>query len=236
MRFRPETREQLELARRAAAIVLVASAVLVLGSSVSIGLETPPPGPVSLPAFDESASYRVYVLVWGYHSAIFVEQPAQWRLGPEGNEAAPIVEYGWGDRRFYMESNYAPASLLSSALLPTQSVVYVRGHGRPPDEFVVGGQIYVRECAGPELRRLTTILEAQMVRTSGGGRPRAYPPTPEYVGRFYPGREYYVIWTNCNEWTVRMLERAGLARASERVFFAQQASWHLTGFRVAPRP
>jgi hypothetical protein len=131
-----------------------------------------------------------------------------------------------------MESNFNPVALFAAACLPTESVVYVRGHDQPPDEVVVGGEIYVRSCTADEIARLLTVVESQMVRGRAGERPAALPPTPEYVGRFYPGREYYVIWTNCNEWTVRMLALAGLGASSRYVWFKHDVGPRLRGFRL----
>ena len=37
-------------------------------------------------------TYRVYVVDWGYHTAIVAPQPAGWMLGPPGEEQAPLLE------------------------------------------------------------------------------------------------------------------------------------------------
>lgn len=223
---------RIERARLAVAGAVVAFSALVAISSLAIDATTPAAGHVALPPVDPAVARRVYVLAWGYHSSIFVEQPAGWRLGPEGNESAPFVEYGWGDRGFFMESNFNPASLFAAACLPTASVIYVRGHDQPPDEVVVGGEVYARSCSADEIARLVGVLEAQMVRGPIGERPAALAPTPEYVGRFYPGREYYVVWTNCNEWTVRMLALAGMSASSRYVWFKHDVAPRLRGFRL----
>ena len=215
--------------------VAIALALAVGCPSLFMWLATPPAPAIDLPAEASSTRHRVFVMAWGYHSSIFVEQPAGWRLGPEGLEDAPVVEYGWGDRSFFMESNYCPISLFNAAFIPTPTVVYVRGHDRPPNEFVVGGEIYVRECSAEELRRLVTILESQMARDADGARPMPFPPTAEYGGRFYPGREYYVIWWNCNEWTVRMLRDAGMASSAACVGLKDQVGGRLVGFAPARR-
>ncbi len=208
---------------------------VVLFSSACIAAFTPRPGPVAVGPVDASLTRRVYAFAWGHHSSIFVEQPPGWRLGPEGDEAAPFVEYGWGDRRFYFESNFAVHSLFASALLPTESVVYVCGHALPPNEEVIGADVYVRECGADELARLVTVLEGAMVRGANGARPRALPPTPEYPGRFYPGREYYVVWWNCNEWTVRMLRDGGFDASPALVFSKDQVGGSIHGFRRLAR-
>ncbi len=173
------------------------------------------------------------VLAWGYHSSIFVEQPPDGRFGPVGDEDARYVEYGWGDRRYYMESNFAPQVLFASATLPTASVVYVCGHAGPPEDEVVGGEVFVRECDGAEVLRLLTVLEQQMVREPDGSRPPAFAATPEYPGRFYPGREPYVLWWNCNMWTVRMLSDAGFDAHPELVVSPWQIGRSVRGFQRA---
>ncbi|MBK6427593.1 MAG: DUF2459 domain-containing protein [Blastocatellia bacterium] len=226
------------LAKRAGRFSVVVATALALAvgcPALFMWLATPPAPAIDLPAEAPSTRHRVFVMAWGYHSSIFVEQPAGWRLGPEGHEDAPVVEYGWGDRSFFMESNYCPISLFNAAFIPTPTVVYVRGHDRPPNEFVAGGEIYVRECSAEELRLLVTILESQMARAADGARPRPFPPTAEYGGRFYPGREYYVIWWNCNEWTVRMLRDAGMASSAACVGLKDQVGGRLVGFAPARR-
>ena len=87
--------------------------------------------PAALPNVPQG-EYRVYVVDWGYHTAIVAPQPAGWAIGPPGEERAGWLEYAWGDRRFYMESNYWPHSVFATLVLPTASVVYVDGRAAPP--------------------------------------------------------------------------------------------------------
>ena len=200
-----------------------------------MAVATPAPAEIVLPVAHPAARHRVYVLAWGYHSSIIFDQRPGWRLGPEGNEDAAFVEFGWGDRSFFMESSYDPISLFNAAFVPSPTVVYVRGHDLPPNEFVVGGEVFVRECSSEEVLRLVRVLEQQMARATDGGRPVPFPPAEGYSGRFYPGREYYVIWWNCNEWTVRMLRDGGLASSAAFVAAPQQVGGRLVGFGVAAR-
>ena len=79
---------------------------------------------VSLPAV-QTGEYRVLVADWGYHTAILVEQPQGWHLGPPGNERAAFLEYAWGDQRFYMESDFRPHALFATLVLPTATVMYL---------------------------------------------------------------------------------------------------------------
>ena len=71
--------------------VLIAILSLLVLPWAYITAFTPPPGKVALPALDASVRVRVFVVASSYHSSIVVEQPAHWRLGPEGEEEARFV-------------------------------------------------------------------------------------------------------------------------------------------------
>lgn len=65
-------------------------------------------------------AYRMAVVDWGYHTAIVIEQPAEWRLGPPDMEGSPFLEYAWVDRRFYLDSDFRPHALIATLFLPTK--------------------------------------------------------------------------------------------------------------------
>jgi len=196
---------------------------------------TPPAGAVLLPALplthDGAARYRIFVVGWDYHTSIIVEQPKLWRLGPPGDESAHFVEYGWGDRRFYMDSNFWPHALFATVFLPTASVLYIDGWNSPPRRGGRVHEIYAREVTVRQLRALVLELERAMLRTSLGRRAAVLPAVDDRAGRFYPGREFYIFWSDCNKWTIDRLQAAGLAGAGTLVVFKQQVAGRLQGFR-----
>ena len=192
--------------------------------------DAPVPG-----AADTIGASTVYVADWGYHTSILVAQRPGWRLGPVGREdavASPYVEYAWGDRRFYMESRYAPWSVFATLILPTESVAYVdgwRGEALPPRG---ARAVYAREVDGATHWRLVAELERQLRNGAGrSSRPSPFAPAAGYGGRFYPARGAYLWWNDCNRWTVERLAAAGLARGGRGVIFSGQVARHLVGFR-----
>lgn len=218
------------LARRVAAALAVA---LIAGPPVYMKGATPSRPIVAAPVIAAAGPFRVYVADWGYHTAITIEQPSGLRLGPPGEEDAPFVEWAWGDRRFYMESNYWPHSVFATLFLPTASVTYVDGRVAPPS--VAGGAraVWTREVSASELGALVAELESTIVRGGDGGRSPPYPPVSGYPGRFYPGRGFYIVWSDCNAWTVARLRAAGLAGSAAGVVFSGQVAGRLRGFRPA---
>lgn len=206
---------------------------LILLPAVFIKLATPPPEVASTagqPRIDPEARYRVYVAGWGYHTSVILEQPAGFRLGPPGEEDAPFVEFAWGNRSFYMESNYWPHSIFAAVFLPTPSVTYVDGWKGKPVRSAAMRELYVRYVSANELASLVESLEESIVRLPGGQRTEPHPPVAGYSGRFYPAREYYIFWFNCNAWTVERLRSAGVAGSSRFVFTEQQVKGRLWEF------
>ena len=179
--------------------------------------------------------YRVQVADWGYHTAIVLEQPRGWSMGPSGEERAPFLEYAWGDRRFFMESDYRPHAVLATVALPTASVLYLDGRFDPPS---LGGAraVYSRTVDATTLHRLIRELERSFQRAPDGTRLAPHAAAPRYGGRFYPAHGRYLWTRNCNWWTVKRLAAAALAGNDAGVIFSGQVSGRLSGFaRERPR-
>ena len=185
------------------------------------GLPPVPPG-----------SYSVIVADWGYHTAIVVEQPRDWALGPPGEERAPFLEYAWGDRRFYMESDYRPHAVFATLVLPTESVLYLDGRPRPPS--LDGARaVFARRVDAAALHRLLLDLERSFQRGPSGDRLAPYAAATGVGGRFYPAYGRYLWTRDCNWWTVVRLNAAQLAGGASGVVFSGQVKSRLRDFVVA---
>lgn len=179
-------------------------------------------------------TYRVYVVDWGYHTAIVAPQPAGWMLGPPGEERALLLEYAWGDRRFYMESNFWPHSVYATLILPTESVVYLDGRDSAPS-FAGARAVYSRIVDGTTLRVLLGELEREFRHAGDGSRVPPYSSHSGFAGRFFPAYGRYLWTRNCNWWTVERLRAVGLARSGAGVVFSGQVRGRLLGFGLGPQ-
>lgn len=173
-------------------------------------------------------TYRLLVVDWGYHTAIIVEQPRGWRLGPPGAESARFVEYAWGDRGFYRDSDYRPHRLAAALVAPTESVLYLDGH---PDlsRVVRAEAVFTTTASAPTLRALVRDLERSVVRAADGSRSPSE-SVPPFRGRFYPAHGAYLWTRDCNWWTVARLASVGLAGSPTGVVFTPQVPGRLRGF------
>ncbi len=179
--------------------------------------------------------YTVLVADWGHHTAIVVQQPPGWRLGPPGAEAAPYLEVAWGDRRYFHGGERSPQALFAALFLPTDSVIVLAGHPDPP-RLAGTVAVWERQVEAPTLRALLGAMERSMQRGRDGERLAPLPPRPGQRGRFFPAHDAYLWSRNCNWWTVQRLREAGLAGAATGVVVAAQVPGRLRGFRpVATR-
>ena len=185
---------------------------------------TPPSMPEPPPG-----TYRLFVADWGYHTSILIEQPRGWSLGPPGKERAPFLEYSWGDRLFYMQSDYRPHALFATLVLPTATVAYLDGSSDPPS-FAGARAVYARTIDAMTVRTVLIELEGTFERANDGARLAPYPTVSGYDGRFYPAYGQY-FWTHdCNWWTVTRLSAAHLASSATGILFSGQVAGRLRGF------
>ena len=195
-----------------------------------------PAAAVRMPALtpeDAASRYAVYVADYGYHTSIFVEQPQDWTFGhaeAEPDPAGAYAEYAWGDRRFYMESRYAPWSVFATLVLPTEAVAYVAHHARAPDRMRGLRALHRRDVSAAEMLVLSTQLERWIVRDGAGARSRAFARVPGYAGRFHRAFGRYSWWRNCNRWTLEQLAVIDASREHALVVMPAQVLSRLEGF------
>ena len=147
----------------------------------------------------------VVVVPQGGHTGIAVRRadiPAP--LVPEKRDFAQAewLEFGWGDRDFYMTPTAGPWTTFKAAFLPTQSVVHVAGVRGSLAAAFPGSEIVEIPLSRPALEALVRYVHDTFARE--GERAAA-------LGRgFYPGRPTFHVFRTCNVWTAGALRAAGL--------------------------
>lgn len=213
-----------------AALIVIAVVVPILYDVLARPVQRPA---VTLPMPPEGR-YTIHVADWGYHTSITLPQPEEWSLGPSGRERAARVEFAWGDRAFYRDSDFRPHAVFATLVLPTASVAYVAGRDQPPGSGARA--VYAREVDARTLHTLATELERTIRRGATGSRVTPAPPVAGYAGRFYDAHSQYLWTRNCNRWTVDRLAAAGLAEPRRSIVLAGQVASRLIGFRKVVGP
>lgn len=220
--------------RRCLGLLLLLNGIFWGMPAIYILVFTLPCPEVRLPSIHQlqQSKYNLYVVNWGFHTAIILEQPYGWQLGPPNHRQARYVEYSWGDKVFFMLEDTSITANIAAGVLPTASVVYVRGRDVLPTLQNGVRQLYHRQVTPQQLHSLVISLEQSFQRSSQGHRVTSYPYKTRFVGQFFPGREYYVIWSDCNAWTIRHLEHINVALSRIPIIFSEQVGPSLKGFRL----
>lgn len=151
------------------------------------------------------AETAVFVVPQGGHTGLAVRAadiPAS--LLPEKRDfaRAEFLEFGWGDRDFYMASSPGPWLSFKAAFLPTRSVVHVASLQDELRVFFPGAEIIEIPLSRAALEGLLRYIHDAFERNGGAAAP---------LGRgFYPGRETFHLLRTCNVWTAGALRAAGL--------------------------
>jgi uncharacterized protein (TIGR02117 family) len=172
------------------------SLCILLCSCAAVPLPEEAPGP---------GERALFVVPQGWHTGIAVRRAdIPGALIPEKRDfpQADWLEFGWGDRDFYMSETPGPWTTFKAAFLPTASVVHVVGLRGPLAARFPGSEIVEIGVSQAALERLLRYVHAAFAREAGASRP---------LGRgFYPGRETFHLLRTCNVWTARALREAGL--------------------------
>ena len=195
-----------EIVRRAARALIGAFCGVVI-----VACAAPLPESPARPAGEERG-HAVHVVSHGWHSGIVVDRAFADASGllPEAADFpdARFLEFGWGDRDFYMATEESPWLALKAALAPTPAVMHVAALARPP---VPSASVAVVRLpmSEPALRQLIGAVSASFDRPEGG--PAApLGPGLQADSRFYPATGQFHLFETCNTWTARMLSEAGV--------------------------
>ena len=152
----------------------------------------------------------VYVISHGWHVGIAVESAAIQRQLPE-HEQIPQTEwlkFGWGDGRYYTDSDAGFWLAVRAALLPTRSVIHVVGIDIPVDRYFPGStivEIKVTEEGAEEMGKFI----ADRFRLDDEGSPRFISDGLYGNSYFFEATGRYYLPKTSNTWTARALRQTG---------------------------
>jgi uncharacterized protein (TIGR02117 family) len=151
------------------------------------------------------AQAALYVVPQGGHTGVAVRRTdIPEALLPEKRDfpGADYLEFGWGDRDFYMAASAGPWLSFKAAFLPSASVVHVAGVHGDLGAFFAGAEVLEIRVSRPALEGLLRYVHEAFVRREGSAEP---------LGRgFYAGRDTFHLGRTCNVWTAGALRAAGL--------------------------
>ena len=176
-------------------------------------------GPVSSPPAETRADTRtLHVVSNGWHTGIVIAR-SDLAAGqvPEVADVpdAAYLEFGWGDRDYYPAPRPTTGMALSAALAPTPSVVHLTGRDHPPAvPGSDGAEALSLTVSAAGLERLVARLDTVFDRPPGMDRATVVAPGLTPRSRFYAAHGSFHLFNNCNTWTARKLNAAGVPVAT----------------------
>ncbi|MCC5913498.1 MAG: DUF2459 domain-containing protein [Balneolaceae bacterium] len=168
-------------------------------------------GPITelYPEDEAERPITVYIVSHGWHAGIAIESDAIKEYLPDHPDMpeAEYLKFGWGDGRYYTDSEAGFGLMMRAAFLPTRSVIHVVGIDIPVDRYFTGSQIVrikVSEDGAREMGKFVNDrfrLRDGEVQSAGHGL---------YTNsHFYEANGRYYLPKTSNVWTARALRQTG---------------------------
>lgn len=169
-------------------------------------------GPVTAlyPDDESRRPITVYVTSHGWHVGIVTPADATVTTLPDADYPdRRLLEFGWGDARYYPHPDPGLRELLTAALLPTSAVMHIAGFDADIERQFPNSRIVQLQISEQGMAELANFL-ANTLKPDDQGR-------AVYVGRglyadsiFLEARGPYMLPHTSNLWAARALRAAGV--------------------------
>lgn len=167
------------------------------------------PVPSLYPDDENERPVPVYIVSHGWHVGIAVESKY---IKPQLSDheripAASHLMFGWGDKRYYTDSDAGFWLMLRAAFIPTGSVLHVVGIDRPVDQYFTSSTIVKVMVSKQGANKLADYISDRFKRIDGKlivASDGLYPNST-----FFEATEKYYFPKTSNKWTARALRETG---------------------------
>lgn len=153
----------------------------------------------------------VYFINHGYHTSIAVPTSSVWfDWATEFSMArgSALLQFGWGDRDFYMSRDFPLVEALEALFLPTPSVMHVVAFDTRYSTILSNAEVMPVGLCPQQYMAMAEYIRSSLQRDSLG---RPVYIAAGFFGRsgFYEAQNYYYCFNNCNTWVAGALRAAG---------------------------
>lgn len=160
---------------------------------------------------ESGATSYIYVINLGWHTGIAISAlDLDPKLAPliEEDQQSPWLEFGWGDRDFYLSSGYSYWLAFRAAFFSTASALQIARFSQPPRLFFQDSLVIRVQISRSGSQALSTkILETLLLDSNG--RAKRIAPSLYGSGGFYNATGKFSLFYTCNSWAAEMLHAAG---------------------------
>lgn len=168
-------------------------------------------GPVKelYPEDEDQRPIPAYIVSHGWHVGIAIESEHIRHILPEHEEMpnAEFLKFGWGDNRYYVDSDAGFGLMLRAALLPTRSVIHVVGIDMPVENYFSASTIVKVQITEEGAEKMGEFIADRFRRFDNEVR---FTADGLYSNSaFFDATGFYYIPKTSNTWTARALRRTG---------------------------
>jgi uncharacterized protein (TIGR02117 family) len=169
-------------------------------------------GPVKdlYPEDEAERPVTVYIVSHGWHAGIAIEADAIIDYLPDHPEMpeARYLKFGWGDGRYYTDTEAGFWLMLRAALLPTRSVIHIVGIDISMENYFTGSRIIEIKVSEEGARKMGEFIERRFRKDSDGGV--IFAADGLYTNSaFFEARGRYYLPKTSNVWSARALRQTG---------------------------
>jgi len=169
-------------------------------------------GPVKdlYPEDEELRPIPAYIVSHGWHVGIAIESEYIRHILPDHEQMpnAEFLKFGWGDNRYYVDSEAGFGLMLRAALLPTRSVIHVVGIDMPVESYFSASTIVKVKITEEGAEKMGEFI-ADRFRRNDDDEVRLAADGLYSNSAFFEATGFYYIPKTSNTWTARALRRTG---------------------------
>ncbi len=167
------------------------------------------PDAKKIPAVD--TSQRIYFVYREWHTSILLPADAvrvHSRYMQEEAIGQQLIRVGWGDGDYFTGKSKSIGSATRALFVSHYSALQVLPYSQDPFEDIPKETWVPLAVSDEGLRRLIRYIDNSF--ELAGKQLRPLPAYGEGIGHFYQARGQYGLFSNCNTWSGRALQAAGL--------------------------
>lgn len=169
-------------------------------------------GPVTelYPEDEEERPIPIYLISHGWHVGIAIESSYIENQLPDHNKmpTAEYLKFGWGDGKYYSDSDAGFGSLIRAAFWPTRSVLHVVGIDIPLDRYFSGSDIIKVQISRQGADEFAKFISNRFRRNDDGSI-QFYENGLYTNSSFFEATGLYYLPKTSNTWTARALRSTG---------------------------
>ncbi|MDZ7758360.1 DUF2459 domain-containing protein [Rhodohalobacter sp.] len=152
----------------------------------------------------------VYIVSHGWHAGIAIESEYVLNQIPEHPEIpdTKFLKFGWGDARYYSDTEAGFWIMMRAALLPTKSAIHVVGFDVPVEMYFSGSKVVEIKITEEGAVELGKFID-QTIKKNKDGDPVFYADGLYRNSVFLESEKIYILPRTSNKWTAKALRKTG---------------------------